>query len=259
MQRRFLGSTGIEVSVLGLGSTKFGRNQAVKYPKAFALPSDRVVKNLLATARELGINLIDTAPAYGSSEERLGHVLKNQRSNWVIATKVGEEFEHGRSYFDFSPQHFRMSIERSLRRLQTDYLDIVLVHSNGEDQQLIAEHEVLTILQQCKKEGLIRAIGMSTKTVAGGLAALEQADCVMMTYHPEYLEETAVLEHAAKLNKGILIKKALASGHAAVLTTPQQLATRFNFILKNQAVSSLVVGTLNPQHLVVNAEAVNNF
>ena len=73
---RSLGATGLRVSPLGLGTVKFGRNRGVKYPRTFELPTDRAILNLLETAWESGINLLDTAPAYGASEERLGRLLK---------------------------------------------------------------------------------------------------------------------------------------------------------------------------------------
>ena len=72
MIKRPLGSTGIDVSVLGLGTVKIGRNQQVKYPTGFELPDDDTVIELFELAQSLGINFIDTAPAYGSSEQRLG-------------------------------------------------------------------------------------------------------------------------------------------------------------------------------------------
>ena len=131
VQRR-LGSTGISVSLLGLGTVKFGRNAGVKYPGAFELPSDAGIAELLNEAKNLGINLIDTAPAYGSSETRIGEILK-QRSDWIISTKVGEKFEQGQSSFDFSATAARESVSRSLDRLQTDYLDVVMIHTNDDD------------------------------------------------------------------------------------------------------------------------------
>ena len=102
---RPLGSTGLTVSPLGLGTVKLGRDQGVKYPTGFTIPGDEEARLLLAQARELGINLIDTAPAYGRSEERLGPLLRGQRDEWVIVSKVGEEFEEGLSHFDFSAAH----------------------------------------------------------------------------------------------------------------------------------------------------------
>ena len=125
---RPLGSTGLMVSPLGLGTVKLGRDQGVKYPNGFTIPDDDDARRLLKMARELGINLIDTAPAYGRSEERLGPLLRGQRDQWVIVSKVGEEFDNGQSRHDFSAEHTRRSVERSLQRLETEVIDLVLVH-----------------------------------------------------------------------------------------------------------------------------------
>lgn len=251
MQQRRFGSTDIFISPLGLGTVKLGRNQGVKYPKAFAIPDDANAANLIALAKALGINLIDTAPAYGTSEERLGHLLAGQRNDWVICTKVGEEFIGGESSFDFSAKHTRFSIERSLRRLNTDYLDIVLVHSDGNDERIIQDSDALATLEQCRREGLVRAYGVSTKTVAGGLLAAQLTDCAMVTYHAEYTDEAAVLDYCAEHRKGALIKKAFASGH---LGDPNNA---LQFAVKHPGVGSVIVGTIDPQHLRDNVAAVN--
>src|SRR5882672_8748483 len=81
-------------SVLGLGTVKFGRNRNVRYPggDGFALPSDREIETLLDVAVECGINVLDTAPAYGASEERLGKLLGARRREFFLMTKTGEEF-----------------------------------------------------------------------------------------------------------------------------------------------------------------------
>src|SRR4051812_24720467 len=105
MLSRPLGSTGLTVSMLGLGTVKFGRNQKVKYPEAFDLPSDAQIEGLLDVALEAGINLLDTAPAYGVSEERLGKLLGSRRDQFVIVTKTGEEFIDGQSVYNFSKEH----------------------------------------------------------------------------------------------------------------------------------------------------------
>lgn len=253
---RSLGQTGIEVSCLGLGTVKFGRNQEVKYPNNFSLPEDKQISALLDQAKGFGINLLDTAPAYGSSEQRLGRLLKD-RQDWVICTKVGEEFAVGKSFYDFSAEHTRRSIERSLRDIKTDYLDIVLIHSDGRDLQIIDSSDCIETLNRMKEEGLIRAIGMSTKTVEGGIKAVELLDVVMVTFNPSTTSDIDVIDRAYALNKGVLIKKALNSGHDCN-EPPGSSSTETNlrFALSREGVSSVIVGTINPAHLEENVKAV---
>ena len=247
LQKRTLGQSGIMVSCLGLGTVKFGRNQGVKYPENFALPSDDTISSLLDQAQSLGINFLDTAPAYGSSEQRLGRLL-TQRKDWVICTKVGEEFITGKSFYNFSKQHVRDSIERSLRNLKTDYLDLVLVHSDGNDIAIIDSTECLETLIELKEAGLIRAIGMSTKSVEGGIKASDLTDVVMVTYNPSNNENIEVIEYASKKNKGVIIKKALNSGYDC----KEDLKKNFDFSLNEDGVTSVVFGTINEDHLASN-------
>lgn len=246
-----IANSSIEVSVLGLGTVKFGRNQGVKYPQSFILPSDREIEHLLFTASDLGINLLDTAPAYGCSEERLGKLLRQTRHDWVISTKVGEEFIDGESRYDFSPQAVTDSVERSLQRLLTDYLDVVLVHSNGDDERIIEQDQVFVTLERLKQAGKIRAYGMSTKTVVGGLQTIKYADVAMVTYHPECKDDKEVIVSAYQNGKAIFIKKALASGHM-----PFSVAESMAFIFAEQGVTSVIIGSLNVEHLRQNAASV---
>ena len=257
---RMLGGTGLKLSVLGLGTVKLGRNTGVKYPEAFAIPDDDAARNLLATARDLGINMLDTAPAYGESEIRLGGLLAGSRGDWILCTKAGEQFDPvtGDSHYDFTPEALQASVQRSLRRLRTDYLDLLLIHSNGEDERIIRELGALEVLADLKKQGLIRVSGMSTKTVAGGLLALENADCAMVTLNSAHVEELPVIEQARKLGKGILIKKVLASGQMARGAQGQDpVRAAFRLALEQPAVTSIVTGTINPSHLRHNAEVAD--
>jgi len=254
---RPLGSSGILVSPLGLGTVKLGRNQGVKYPEAFRLPDDNEARALLDNAKAFGINLIDTAPAYGNSEERLGKLLRGQREQWVIASKVGEEFENGVSRFDFSAAHTRYSLERSLRRLQTDVIDLLLVHSDGNDLAILEQGEVCATLKALKAEGKIRSFGFSGKSAEGNMRALEQgADCAMLTYNLAEQSEHSVLDYAVAHHKGILIKKALASGHACLGKGQDPLAASFALVFAHIGVSAAIVGTINPAHLKQNAATV---
>ena len=252
---RPLGSTGLTVSALGLGTVKLGRDQGVKYPQGFTIPNDRSAGELLDCARELGINLIDTAPAYGNSEQRLGTLLAGQRNEWLICSKVGEEYDNGESHFDFTPEHTTASIERSLQRLNTDVIDIVLVHSDGDDLRIINEFGTLQVLENLKQRGLIRAFGMSTKTVEGGIAAAAQSDIVMLTYNLANQQELPVLDACKQLGKGALIKKALASGHLdSAHSNPVQAS--MDLVFSHPASSAAIIGTITPAHLKSNAEAV---
>ncbi|WP_163835509.1 aldo/keto reductase [Spartinivicinus ruber] len=253
-----LADTNISVSAIGLGTVKLGRNQGVKYPTTFKIPSDQEAKQLLQHAKNLGINLIDTAPAYGNSEERLGPLLKGQRHDWVICTKTGEEFIDGQSSFNFTPEHTIKSIERSLQRLNTDYLDIVLVHSDGNDLAIIEQYGTLEVLSDLKKQGKIKAIGMSTKTVEGGLAALKQADAVMATHNLSYSGEIEVLDYAAGHNKAIFIKKALASGHICSETYDDPVQASMDFIFAHSGVTSIILGTINPEHMSHNVKCAQH-
>jgi aryl-alcohol dehydrogenase-like predicted oxidoreductase len=255
LPKRTLGNTGIDVSVLGLGTVKLGRNQGVKYPTPFSIPDDREAASIIALARELGINLIDTAPAYGNSEERLGKLLKGQRDRWIICDKAGEEFDNSHSSHEFSAKHLRHSVERSLRRLNTDYLDIVLLHSDGRDKEIV-EQGALETMAQLKKEGLIRAIGMSSKTVEGGLLAARYSDCMMVTFNLNEQAESAVVEYCRENNKGVLLKKILASGHIAADSREDALKRSVEFVLGYPGVTSAIVGTINPVHLRENVAAV---
>jgi aryl-alcohol dehydrogenase-like predicted oxidoreductase len=251
MKLRALGSTGIHVSPLGLGTVKIGRNEQVKYPQGFEIPDDEHVSELLALAWDLGINFIDTAPAYGTSEQRLGQLLP-ERDNWVIMTKVGEIFENGRSRFDFSAEHTRQSVENSLKKLKRDMIDIVLVHSDGNDMDIINDGAALEALDKMKQEGRLRAYGMSTKTVEGGIWIVENTDVVMAMYNLETSTELPVIERAHELHKGVVIKKGLQSGHVG------RVEDAFRHVLTRPGVSSMIVGTINPEHLRSNVDICNS-
>ncbi len=254
--KREMGSTGIVVSVLGLGTVKLGRDQEVKYPNGFIIPNDKEVRELLALTKDLGINFIDTAPAYGNSEERLGQLMTNP-NDWVIMTKVGEIFENGKSSFDFSAEHTRMSVERSLKRLKRDNLDMVLVHSNGDDMNIINNQGALEELDKLKQKGLIQAYGMSTKTVEGGLWIVENTDMVMATLNLSDDHDLPVIKRAHELNKGVVIKKGLQSGHADKSAGGSGVEEAFKYVFSHEGVSSMIVGTINPNHLRQNVEVVN--
>lgn len=267
MELRRLGRTGLDISPVGLGTVKLGRDSGLKYAVPARIPTDGEALTLLRTAHELGVNLIDTAPAYGTSEERLGLLLPliAPRDRWVISTKVGEIFDPttATSRYDFSPAHIRSSIHRSLKRLQTDHLDIALLHfasSTDLDERVLSgqadfpptdpQHaEALATLRDLRDQGLIRAVGASTGTIAGGLLAANVADVVMVTLNAIDQSQIEVVNAAHKAGRGVLLKKPLASGRAEPCTLKPLLAT--------PGVTSAIIGTTNPVNLCAAARALS--
>jgi len=242
MQTAPLGNTELAVTPLGFGAFKIGRNEKTKYPDPYDLPDDSTVERLLHAVLDLGINYIDTAPAYGLSEARIGRFLSHRRSEFVLSTKVGETFEDGRSWYDYSSAAVQSSIDRSRQRLKTDVLDIVFIHSDGHDLHLLNETDCVETLLELKRRGSIRAVGFSGKTVAGAKAALQWADVLMVEYHLNDRSHAEVIEEAVRRGTGIVVKKGLASGH---LPPARAIAT----VLDNRGVSSLVIGGLNVDHI----------
>lgn len=249
IRTRPLGRTGLDVSVIGYGAFKIGRNQGIKYPQGYDLPNDDDVARLLNGILDLGVTYLDTAPAYGLSEERIGRALAHRRGEFVLSTKVGETFADGRSTYDFSREGLEASLARSLRRLQTDVLDLVFIHSDGNDLGIQRDTAAVATLQRLKAEGSTRAIGFSGKTVAGARKALAWADVLMVEYHLDDTSHADVMAEAAARGIGVVVKKGLASGRLPA-------ADALQFVLSNPHVSSVVVGGLNLDHIRANIEAV---
>ncbi len=242
MDDRRLGAAGPGVSPVGFGAFKIGRNQKTKYGHTYDLPSEREVGRLIEGLLEVGINYFDTAPAYGESELRLGRLLHAQRDQIVISTKVGERFENGESSYDFSRTAIEASVDKSLQHLQTDVLDVVFLHSPGNDLQLLMQTDAVDTLRDLRTAGKIKAIGLSAKTVEGAQAALEWADVLMVEYHLQDLSQTPVIAAAAAQGIGVVVKKGLAAGHLPI-------ADAMRFVLANPGVSSLVIGSLSLDHM----------
>ena len=244
MVRRQLGRTGFAVAPIGLGTTKIGRNTDVKYPKGFALPSDEDVRRLFAAALDLGVNLIDTAPAYGESEERLGELVRKHRSQIVLCTKAGEQYSNGRSVYDFSAAAVTASVHASLRRLKTDQIDILLLHSDGRDDQILSQTDALDGLGELKRSGKIRAFGISAKTPAGIRQATRSCDVIMAPLNQMDTALGEALAEAHRTGLGVIAIKGLYSGHL-------EARSAIEFVLQHPFIDALVIGTLNPAHLAV--------
>jgi aryl-alcohol dehydrogenase-like predicted oxidoreductase len=229
------------LSRLGFGSFKIGRNEGIKYPSAYDLPTDSGVADLLNGVLDLGCNLIDTAPAYGVSEERIGRAISHRRNEYLLSTKVGELFEAGRSIYDYSEPSVRASIHRSLKRLNTDHLDVVFIHSHGDDRQILTETDVVAVLKDFRSRGIVGAIGLSGKTVEGARLAMEWADVLMVEYNLHDRTHHEVITQAAERGIAVFVKKGLGSGNFPA-------AESIRFVLGHPGVSSLIVGGLSLDH-----------
>lgn len=149
MQYRQLGNSGVRVSVIGMGTNRFGN--VIKQDEA---------NEIIAAAQDHGLNFIDTADVYADSqsETTLGHALKGRREHFVIATKVYFKTGDGPNDYGASRYHIMNGVEASLRRLQTDHIDLYQMH-RWDDTTPIAE--TLRTLDDLIRSGKVRYIGAS--------------------------------------------------------------------------------------------------
>ncbi|MGE0609088.1 MAG: aldo/keto reductase [Pirellulales bacterium] len=242
MAQNRLGRGGPVIGPLGFGAFKIGRNQQTKYGRPYDLPDEAASARLLNDVLDLGIDYIDTAPAYGLSEERIGRAIAHRRNEFALSTKVGEVFENGQSRFDFSHEAVEASLRRSLTLLTCDCLDMVFIHSNGNDLAIMGQTDIVATLTRFKRQGVARGIGLSAKTVLGASAALKWADAIMVELHTRDRSFEPVIAEAAAAGVSVIVKKALSSG-----TLPADESLRF--VLGHAGVASAVVGSLNLDHL----------
>jgi aryl-alcohol dehydrogenase-like predicted oxidoreductase len=251
MDQRQLGSHGPKVSPLAFGAFKIGRNTNTKYGVAYPLPNDAEVARLLNGLLDMGINYIDTAPAYGLSEARIGQAIAHRRDEFVLSTKVGEVFENQTSTYDFSRHAIEQSVQRSLERLRTDVLDLVLIHANRDDVSILNETDAVDTLLRLRDSGSIKQVGLSAKSVEAARLSLAWADALMVEYHLEDRSHEGVIAEASAAGVGVIVKKALASG-----ALPPEPGLKF--VLSNLGVSTVVVGTLNLDHMRANLNLANS-
>ncbi|MGE3318532.1 MAG: aldo/keto reductase [Candidatus Berkiella sp.] len=151
--KRKLGSQGLEVSALGLGC--MGMSQS------YGVPDDVESIKTLHKAIELGINFFDTAEVYGpyTNEELLGQALKGQRDNVIIATKFGFDIQGGKMVgLNSRPEHIKQAVEGSLKRLKTDYIDLLYQH---RVDKTVPIEEVVGAMSDLVKAGKVRFLGLS--------------------------------------------------------------------------------------------------
>ncbi len=212
MRYRKLGSTGLEVSVVGIGTWQFGG----EWGRSFAQAD---VDAILDTAAECGTNLIDTAECYGDhvSEKLIGDYLARRgRDRWIVATKFGHEYHAfmDRSWH-LSPNEVRGQLEDSLRALRTDFIDLYQFHSGSDEQ--FRQEQLWNMLHDQQRAGKIRHLGASI-VGKGSVVQAEEAHKfgveVLQVYYNrlDRRAESDYFEIARRDGLGILARVPLASG-----------------------------------------------
>jgi len=244
VKRRVLGRTGLAVSPIGFGAWAIGGD---RFGNSYGPTDDAESRRAVRRAHELGCNFFDTADVYGHghSEEVLADALRGIRSDVIVATKVGGNFYNrdvnpqlrgrieqalGRPLAAlppdaplpvthdscFDPGYVRFAVEQSLRRLGTDYIDLLQLHNPTLD--LIADPETYRVLDDLKAEGKIRFYGVSVHPPEEGLAAVEvtRPDTVQIVYNlvrREAADRFLPAAHAAHV--GVIAREPLANGFLA--------------------------------------------
>ncbi len=279
MEQRTLGQTGLQLSVLGFGGSEIGH----------APITLNELDRLLGNARDVGINVIDTAECYADSEEAIGRALSQSscRDQFHLITKCG----HSRGFDlpDWTPQLLEQSINRSLQRLRTDHIDVLLLHSCSEET--LRDEDVIGVVQRARDAGKTRFIGYSGDSQPAYAAVQSGLFDVLMTSlniaDQEAIDLTLPL--AVERGMGVIVKRPLANvawkigatsegelgrrywtaGYTDVYIerlnrldydflaqgdVPQAVSLALQFTLSMTGVTTAIVGTTKPGRLQQNAE-----
>jgi aryl-alcohol dehydrogenase-like predicted oxidoreductase len=278
---RTLGATGADVTILSYGAMELrGRPRGPEI-------ADEDAGRLLNAVLDGGINLIDTSPDYGRSEELIGTYLGHRRDEFFLASKCGCLIELPTDAtppypHDYRPANVRADVEQSLRRLHTDYLDLVQVHMSPSQATLEQDHTVET-LKELQAEGKVRFIGMSG--ILPNLPdhiAMGVFDVFQIPYSAVQRDHEELITQAAGAGAGTFIRGGAARGAASEdknwrigpLTQDPGVGQRnwedsgiadllgeagmsnmefvLRFTLSHPGLSTTIVGTANPAHLAGN-------
>ncbi len=275
-----LGRTGFETTRLGFGAMEL---------MTFGGPSkEKEADRLLGSVLDAGILLIDTAPDYGISEELIGKHLAHRRDEFFLASKcgclVGREpaFKDGHLEHDFSPKNVRAGVEQSLRRMKTDHLDLVQVHSSPS-RAVLDEHGTVQAMEELRAEGKVRFLGMSS-VLPDLLDHIEMGvfDVFQIPYSALQPEHEAMITQAAEAGAGTIVRGGVARGAPApeddrkqehdfwrkfvderrdlwaraaldeMLDGMSGMEFMLRFVLSHPDLHTTIVGTANPAHLASN-------
>jgi aryl-alcohol dehydrogenase-like predicted oxidoreductase len=208
MKYRTLGRTGLQVSVIGLGT--------MVHAGHFGPMEDSESLSAIETALDLGVNFIDTSDAYGAGygETLLGNALKGKRDKVIIATKGGNVMTGpNRGKRIFEPDYIRRVMEESLSRLQTDHIDLYQLHNPTVD--VIEKGAVWEVLERAKQAGKILHYGVSINSIEEGIGAVQngRSETIQIEYNLLGQEPAEkIFPLAAKANVGIIARVPLRRG-----------------------------------------------
>jgi len=276
MEKRRLGKTDMEVSVLGFGGAEIGFENA----------SLETVEGLLKNALDAGLNVIDTAECYRGSEELIGQTVADRRKDFYLFTKCGHP-NGAESSANWSSDSILQSIERSLQRLKTDHLDLVQLHSCSESE--LRQGEAIAALQTARERGHTRYIGYSGDHRAAHYAvecgAFDTLQTSINIADQEAIDLT--LPRAREQQIGLIAKRPIANaawktGHKPIEPYQHEYWQRLNklnyeflhhvdqsanleatvsvalrFTLSVPGVHTAIVGTKNPERWEKNAALLN--
>ena len=276
LAKRTLGRTGLDVTMLGYGAMELRgapRGREV---------SDEQAERILNAVLDSGINFIDTSIDYGRSEELIGRFISGRRSEFFLASKCGcwalegqppSPGPEGRNPHVFTPQNIVAGVEQSLRRLNSDYLDLVQFHGSPSKAQL-EEHGALDAVRDLQRQGKVRFIGMSsTLPHIRDHIAMGVFDEFQIPYSALQREHEDVIGQAAKAGAGIVIRGGAAKGgpgkeegdfwnawQRCGIDDLLDGMTRMEFVLRftfsHPDLHTTIVGTINPAHLQDNLNAL---
>ena len=251
LAKRVLGRTKEKVTILGLGTAPVGEGP---------IDVEEGIK-IFGAAIDRGVNYIDTARIYGNAEEILGHVIPKQRDKLFVVTKVSTD----------SAEKAERSLGESMRRLKTDYLDLVHIHSIGGKNidRVLAKDGALNFLLKQKEKGKIRFIGISGHNRPANFVRMmktDQIDVVMCVINYAdrniYDFESKVLPEARKRNVACVAMKVYVGikggfrnhrkGYVGCVTEPALMPQAISYALDLKGVSVAVVGPYTLEHSIQN-------
>lgn len=278
---RTLGATGLEVTTLGYGAMEL--RGAPRGPEV----SDEDAAAILNAVLDLAINYIDTSPDYGKSEELIGKHIAHRRAEYYLASKCGclvgaaPATANQPNPHVFTAENVRAGVEQSLRRMNTDYLDVVQFHASPSREQLM-EHGALEELQALQREGKVRFIGISG-TIPNLPEQIEMGAFqeFQIPYSAIQREHEQAIAAASQAGAGIVIRGGVARGAPTdwegrrnymvpantarerweqanldeLLDGMSRMEFTLRFTLSNPDLDTTIVGTRNPEHLRDNVEA----